>query len=301
MAVDLTGGLTDDREFVFAAQPDDPEMRESVNAWIWDRGTDVGMPRIGVEAVADQWDTHDIQLNIALPPTDGCSTRSQPGKAHDPIGGDGKPRGPRRRAAVVRAGRAVPALADAARRARVRERPTPIRSRASCPTASPTVPVEIEIDLVGAVPPWENGAMLARGEAGARRAGRGRADGRAALRAAVARDGHRPGRRRRARDRRRRVCGSAGRASAGSARSAATPGSRRCSRAGAAFGYIVYPPRDDGHPTYNEGYLFEGDGELIPRGSSTRPWLRDAATERRGRVGRARDRATARRASRPSR
>ena len=55
MSVDLTGGLSDDREYVFGAQPDDPEMRESVNAWIWDEGVDVGMPRIGVEAVADQW------------------------------------------------------------------------------------------------------------------------------------------------------------------------------------------------------------------------------------------------------
>ena len=37
MTVDLTGGLSDEREFVFAEQPDDPEMRESVNAWIWTR------------------------------------------------------------------------------------------------------------------------------------------------------------------------------------------------------------------------------------------------------------------------
>ena len=38
MTVDLTGGLPDERKFVFAAQPDDPEMRESVNAWIWAAG-----------------------------------------------------------------------------------------------------------------------------------------------------------------------------------------------------------------------------------------------------------------------
>ncbi len=66
MAVDLTGGLGDDREYVFATQPDDPEMRESVNAWIWDSGHEVGMPRIGVEAVADQWETHDVQVNISF-------------------------------------------------------------------------------------------------------------------------------------------------------------------------------------------------------------------------------------------
>ena len=33
---------------------------------------------------------------------------------------------------------------------------------------------------------------------------------------------------------------------------------------GRGFGYIAYPPRDDGKETYNEGYIFEGDGPLIP-------------------------------------
>ena len=120
MGIDLTGGKADDREFVFATQPDDPEMRESVNAWIWDSGTEVGMPRIGVEAVADQWDTHDIQVNIGT--GDGrVFNMFAPGKVHDPLGADGKPRRARRGSVVVRAGRAVPPLADAARRSRVRE------------------------------------------------------------------------------------------------------------------------------------------------------------------------------------
>ena len=92
MTVDLTGGLADEREFVFAEQPDDPEMRESVNVWIWDSGIEVGMPRIGVEAVADQWDTHDIQVNIAYRRRSGASTCSAPGKVHDPLGADGKAR-----------------------------------------------------------------------------------------------------------------------------------------------------------------------------------------------------------------
>ena len=39
MAIDLTGGLGNDREYVFARPPDNPEMRESVNAWVWDKGS----------------------------------------------------------------------------------------------------------------------------------------------------------------------------------------------------------------------------------------------------------------------
>jgi|SRR5579883_2233951 len=42
---------------------------------------------------------------------------------------------------------------------------------------------------------------------------------------------------------------------------------------GRGFGYIVYPPRDDGKATYNEGYLFEGDGQLIPARVVEAPWL----------------------------
>ena len=91
MAIDLTGGLSEEREYVFAKQPDDPEMRESVNAWIWDDSAGFALPRIGIEAVADQWDTHDIQVNIAF--ADGrVFNLLAPGDVHDPMSADGQPR-----------------------------------------------------------------------------------------------------------------------------------------------------------------------------------------------------------------
>ena len=42
---------------------------------------------------------------------------------------------------------------------------------------------------------------------------------------------------------------------------------------GRAFGYIAYPPRPDGEPTFNEGYIFTGDGGLIPARAVEAPWL----------------------------
>jgi hypothetical protein len=42
---------------------------------------------------------------------------------------------------------------------------------------------------------------------------------------------------------------------------------------GRGFGYIAYPPRPDGTPSYNEGYLFTGDGPLIPARVVQAPWL----------------------------
>jgi hypothetical protein len=42
---------------------------------------------------------------------------------------------------------------------------------------------------------------------------------------------------------------------------------------GRAFGYIAYPPRPDGQPTFNEGFIFDGDGDLIPARVIQAPWL----------------------------
>ena len=44
---------------------------------------------------------------------------------------------------------------------------------------------------------------------------------------------------------------------------------------GRAFGCLLYPPRTDGKSTFNEGYLFEGDGELVPARVVQAPWLGD--------------------------
>src|SRR5262245_43082638 len=42
---------------------------------------------------------------------------------------------------------------------------------------------------------------------------------------------------------------------------------------GRAFGYIAYPPRPDGSESYNEGYVFTGEGGLVPAKVVKAPWL----------------------------
>jgi hypothetical protein len=271
MATDLTGGLGDDREFVFGSQPEDPEMRESVNAWIWAGNDEVGMPRMGVEAVADQWETHDVQVNIAT--GDGrVYNIFGPGAVHEPIGTDG-------RARVLGAGPLSFELVEPFRHWRVRLDGLAVQSTVEDqiagiqPSPEPSAPVHIEIDIRSAVPPWENGALLPeakrvldeqdegalmggpRFEQLSRATGHVRVDGLereidgAALR--IRRQGIR------------RLGTFRGHAW----QSALFPSGR-------GFGYIVYPPRDDGLATYNEGYVFEGDGELIPARVVDAPWLR---------------------------
>lgn len=274
MAIDLTGGLDGDLEYVWTEKPDDPELRESVNAWIWDNGDEVGFPRIGVEAVADQWDTHDVHFTIAL--ADGrVVTMFGPGPVHDPIGPDGK-------ASVLGAGPLSFTLhkpfegltlsaSGEASVTTVQDQMKGVRHGAK--TAG-TVPVELEIEIAPAVPPWVNGALVPlakqvldtqeegdlmghpwRFEQLCRAKGTLRLDGRAYSIDGGANRVRRQSIRREAKFR-------------GHAWQAALFPSGR------GFAYIAYPERNDGKPTYNEGYVFYGDGELVPATVIDAPWLR---------------------------
>src|SRR4029077_2323612 len=88
MTIDLTGGIGPDREYMFAERPDNPEMRDSASFWVFDDRGQVGLPRVGIEAVAANWDAHGIQVNVAFP--DGRVYRLREGAASLPVGG---PRG----------------------------------------------------------------------------------------------------------------------------------------------------------------------------------------------------------------
>jgi hypothetical protein len=271
MGIDLTGGLGPEREFVFATQPDDPEMRESVNAWIWDQGTDVGMPRIGVEAVADQWDTHDIQVNIGT--GDGrVFNMFAPGKVHDPLGADGRPR-------VLGAGPLSFELVEPFRHWKMRldglavENTSARQIAGQRPDTEPDVPVEIEIDLRAAVPPWENGEMLPEAKRVLDEQDEGALMGGPRFeQLSRATGSFRVG------DIEQQIDGGALRIRRQGIRRLGTFRGHAWQSAlfpsGRGFGYIVYPERDDGLPTYNEGYVFSGDGELIPAWVVDAPWLR---------------------------
>jgi hypothetical protein len=196
----------------------------------------------------------------------------EPHAAHDPVGADGKPR-------VLGAGPLSFELVEPFEHWRMRldgvlEDTTVERQMAGEFGGGPrTAAVALEVDIRSAVPPWENGALLAEAarvlaeqEEGAlmggprfeqlfRMTGRLRVDDEEReLRGGGLRI-RRQGIRRLA-----RFWGHAW-------QSAVFP-------SGHGFGYITYPPRDDGLPTYNEGYLFDGDGSLIPARVADAPWMR---------------------------
>lgn len=268
MAIDLTGGIDAEREYMFAQRPDNPEMRDSVSFWVVDDRGSVGLPRIGVEAVAANWEAHGVQVNVAF--ADGRVYRLRDeGQSVPPIGADGKP-------SVLGAGplaftcvkpfdvwtMTFDGKADATSSADL------IAGRKD----GPSVDLRFEIEAIMAVPPWVQGALQADADAQLKSSIVGDLMGgpryeqlfRATGSVHVAGEQHAftgSGLRIR-RQGVRRLEGFWGHCW----QSALFPGGR-------AFGYIAYPQRPDGEPAFNEGYLFDGDGELIPARAVQAPWL----------------------------
>ena len=266
--MDLTGGIDPAREYVFAERPENPEMRDSVSFWVFDDRGAVGLPRIGIEAVGANWDAHDLQLNIAFP--DGRAYRlRETSAAVSPLDSDGRP-------TILGAGglafRCVEPfgtweLTYAGKAVR-----TSSAELAAGRTDGPLVDAALHVEARMAVPPWVQGGL--------------RADAGKQLKNSV--EGQLMGGPRY--EQLFRATGSVtvdGRTQSftGSGLRIRRQGVRRLAEfwghcwqsavfpSGKAFGYIAYPPRADGKPTFNEGFIFRGDGELIPARAVQAPWL----------------------------
>jgi prepilin-type processing-associated H-X9-DG protein len=268
MPIDLTGGIDPAREYVFAERPDNPEMRDSVSFWVVDDRGEVGLPRIGVEAVAANWEAHGVQVNVAF--ADGRVYRLRDeGRSLPSTGPDG-------RSSVLGAG---PLAFTCVAPFDVWTMTFDGQADATSSTEliaghkdGPRVDLHFEVEATMAVPPWVQGAL--------------QADADSQLKTSIVGDlmgGPRY-------EQLFRATGSvhvAGEAHtfSGSGLRIRRQGVRRLEGfwghcwqsalfpSGRAFGYIAYPPRADGEPAFNEGYLFDGDGELIPARAVQAPWL----------------------------
>ena len=269
MAVDLTGGIDPSRELVFAERPDDPEMRDSVSFWVVDDRGEIGLPRIGIEAVSANWDSHEIQVNVALP--DGRVYRLRgSGPSLPPAGPDGRP-------TVLGAGglafRCVSAFDTWTMSYDGQAVQTSSADLAAGIKDGPLVDVAFAVEAKMVVPPWIQGALQMDAKERLKTSIEGdlmggpryeqlfRATGTLTIGDGDTAEFTGTGLRIR-RQGVRKLAGFWGHAW----QSAVFP-------SGKAFGYIAYPPRPDGEPTFNEGYLFTGDGELIPARVVEAPWL----------------------------
>ena len=85
-----SGGLLPEQDLVLPRQPDNPEMRESASLWLFEENGDFAFPRMGIEAVASTWDAHRFDVNIAF--ADGRVLRESGfGPVPSPTGADGRP------------------------------------------------------------------------------------------------------------------------------------------------------------------------------------------------------------------
>jgi hypothetical protein len=272
VALDLTGGLADDLEEVMVAKPDDPELRESTNAWIWNEDAEFGCPRIGVEAVGDQWDTHDVQATFAVADGRvlGCYA---PGPVRHPLTAGGSPRilgaGPLSFEVVEPYG-LVEVRFDGEAHATTAEALIGGAARDS----GDLVPVSLEVDLRPALPPWMNGSLLPEAREVLDTQDEGALMGHPWRFEQLCRATGRVG----IGDESWRLDGGAVRIRRQSIRRMATFRGHVWQTgifpSGRGFGFNVYPERADGLSTYNEGFVFDGDGDLVPARVTTAPWLR---------------------------
>lgn len=269
MAIDVTGGMAPQREYMFDSAPADPQMRDSVSFWVSDDRGELGLPRVGIEAVGANFDSHNVQVNVAFP--DGRVFRTREDAPSLPTAGaDGAPR-------VLGAGPLTFTC--------VREFDTWTMSFNGTLTQSssadlvagrktgPQVEVAFEVETTMAVPPWVQGTLRADAASSLENSVTGELMGgqryeqlfRAAGSLTVSGERH---------------------TFSGTGLRIKRQGIRKLEEfwghcwqsalfpSGRAFGYIAYPPRPDEQPNFNEGYLFTGDGPLIPARVVEAPWLR---------------------------
>jgi hypothetical protein len=243
-------------------------MRDSVSFWTLDDRGQIGLPRIGIEAVAANWDHHDMQINIAFP--DGRVYRLRDsGPSIRPEGPDGRP-------TVLGAGglvfRCVEPFDTWTMTYDGKAVQTSAAELVAGRTDGPLVDLSVQVAAMMAVPPWIQGALQQDAAERIKNSVEGDLMGgpryeqlfRASGLVTIGGETH-------------DFTGSGLRIRRQGVRRLASFWGHAWQSAlfpsGKAFGYIAYPPRPDGQPTFNEGYIFTGDGDLIPARTVQAPWL----------------------------
>lgn len=267
---DMTGGLKPESEYVLTEPQTTPGMQEGVNWWLWDDEGVFGMPRLAVEAYAPDWNNQQVQINFFEP--NGRLLRNwEFAPAHKVIDSAGN-------ASHFGAGGMSFDCLEPFHRYRARFFGAAIEGTfdemAVADFKSQNLAaLSFDIEAKTAVPPWIQGTMSTDA---ADRMASGTTEG-----------DFMGG------DRLEQLCRVKGTINYDGKEREFTGGALRIRRAGVrkiegfwghcwqssvfpsgkAFGYIAYPPRPDGQPSYNEGFVYLGEGELIPAKAIRSPWL----------------------------
>ena len=253
MAIDLSGGLDPATELVLAERPENPEVRDAVNVWIESDKGDFAM-RIGVEALASEWEEHDIWLDVAFPNGRVLNFRES-GAIHPALDANGEPT--IRGAGPVKFQCIKPFESwTVSFKGSASEFTALGLARDQLPENPEMTELEFHIEMSMAVPSWVSGTLLPESiEMMAGKQGEYMSPRHEQLFTAtgwmrVGND-HQDFTARGLRIRRqgvRKFEGFWGHCW----QSAVFP-------SGKAFGFNIYPPRDDGQPNFNEGFIFDGE------------------------------------------
>ena len=264
------GGLAEHYDYMLAEKPSDPAMRESASVWVYEENGEFAFPRNGLEAIGANWANHRCDVNFATRDGRALFDVQMDAVSHSPIGPEGKP-------TILGSGGLQFECIEPYRRWKVRYEGTPIDTTSAAMAAGTVDPerrtsLRYELDLTMVAPAWVQDNTP---EALARMTERERAD------AGSMGFGYRMEQQFRGQgtlwldgqERRFNCLGN--RIHRQSVRpldafrghcwqTAVFPDGR-------AFGYIAYPPAEDGS-TYNEGYVYQ-DGQWYPAVATTIPWL----------------------------
>jgi hypothetical protein len=152
---DVTGGRDPDLDLVLPEAPQDPEFREGVNIWLLEDTGRFALPRFGVEAVGGRWASRGFQATVAF--DDGrVLVGGSEAEALKPLDDAGQP-------TIFGAGPVRFQCLEPFRRWHLAYRgeavETTVTDQLAGKTGDQHVEVELEVDMVMAVPPWIRGEM----------------------------------------------------------------------------------------------------------------------------------------------
>ena len=264
------GGLAPHYDYMLTEKPDDPVMRESASVWVYEDSGAFGFPRNGIEAIGAVWENHRYDCNFAFADGRALYEGVHQAKSHSPIDEAGKP-------TILGSGGFQFRCIEPYRKWRVTYEGNPIDTTMQGmidgsfdPQRTTSLKYEVDLDMV--VPCWVQDNTP---EALAKMTERERTD------AGLMGFGYRM---------EQLFRGKGTLHIDGTSRDFTCSGLRvhrqsvrpmeafrgHCWQSavfpdGRAFGYIAYPPAEDGS-TYNEGYIYQ-DGKWYPATATRLPWL----------------------------
>ena len=264
------GGLAPHYDFMLPGPPEDPAMRESASIWLFEENGAFALPRVGIEAMGNNWGSHRVDMNASFPGGRVLVETGGMHASHSPIAADGSSR-------ILGSGPLRFEVIEPYARWRISYDGLPVETTSEAMTkgaidTSRTTPLKCDVEIEMVTPCWVQDntpeRLVGKSERemdDARSMGLGyrmehqfrgegtmTLDGETRQFKAVGNRIHRQSVR--------PLDGFRGHVW----QAAVFPDGR-------AFGYIAYPPGEDGS-TYNEGYVFI-DGKMHEATASTIPWL----------------------------